>query len=156
MILSLERFTTPTPLKFPKGRNRRPAVDPAEAASGLDSALMDLVKLRVVQILGCKRCMQEYVKELKAICETDGRLGLLKTWRKETAFSLREKAALNLAEAVTCNPISSIPEGAIYAASPFFTEEQLILFVLEIVAVNDLHYLKSFQHDDMTSRPPHG
>lgn len=155
MILSLEKFTTSAPPKVPKRRNGRTCVDSATDDIHLDPGLMRLVRLRVVQIVGCKSCMHEYSTELKLNGETDRRVRLLKHWRRETAFSLREKAALNLAEAVACNPISSIPQGAIYAASPFFTEEQLILFVLEIVAVSDWHYLKTFQHDHMTSRPPH-
>jgi alkylhydroperoxidase family enzyme len=116
---------------------------------------MALVRLRMAQILGCKCCVHEYSNKLKALGEMDRRLRLLQNWRKETVFGLREKAALNLAEAVTCHPIGSIPPGAISAARPFFTEEQMLLFILEIVAVNDRHYLKSFHHDNMTSRPPH-
>jgi len=154
MILSLEKFTTSAPPKVPKRRKGRTRIDSTTSDIHFDTALMDLVRLRVVQILGCKSCMHEYSTELNAKGETHRRLRLLNNWRREAAFSVREKAALNLAEAVTCNPISSIPQGAIYAASPFFTEEQLILFVLEIVAVNDWHYLKSFQHDNMTSRLP--
>jgi len=155
MILSLEKFTTSAPPKVPKRRKGRIRIDSTTADIHLDAGLMNLARLRVVQLLGCKSCMDEYSTELKARGETHSRLRLLNNWRREAAFSLREKAALNLAEAVTCNPISSIPQGAIYAACQFFTEEQLILFVLEIVAVNDWHYLQTFQHDNMTSRPPH-
>ena len=155
MILSLEKFTTSAPPKVTKRKKGRTRIDSTTADIHLDTGLMDIVRLRVVQILGCKSCVREYATELAAKGETRRRMRLLNNWRRETAFSLREKAALNLAEAVTCNPISSIPQGAIYAASPFFTEEQLILFVLEIVAINDWHYLKTFQHGNMTSRPPH-
>jgi alkylhydroperoxidase family enzyme len=155
MILSLKKFTTSAPPKVPKRKKGRIRIDSTTADIHLGTGLMNLARLRVVQILGCKSCVREYATELAAKGETRRRMRLLNNWRRETVFSLREKAALNLAEAVTCNPISSIPPGAIYAASPFFTEEQLILFVLEIVAVNDWHYLKSFQHDTMTSRPPH-
>jgi len=155
MIFSLEKFTTSTPPKVPKRKTRVPKFDSALADVHLDTGLMDLVRLRVAQILDCKRCIREHSIELKAKGETDRRLRLLKSWRRETAFSLREKAALNLAEAVTCNPISSIPRAAIHAASIFFTEEQMIFFVLEIVAINDWHYLKSFRDAPMTGRPPH-
>ena len=155
MILSLEKLTTSAPAKVPKRISKKTKVDPAIPDSRLDKGLMDLARLRVVQILSCKRCMREYTAILKATGETDQRLRLLESWREETVFSLREKAALNLAEAVTCNPIGSMPRAAIYPARVFFSEEQLILFVLEIVALIDWHYLKSFQHDNMTSRPPH-
>jgi alkylhydroperoxidase family enzyme len=155
MILSLEKFTTSVPPKAPKRKKGRSRIDSTTPDIHLNAGLMDLVRLRVVQILCCKSCMHAYATALAAKGETQRNMRLLNNWRIEAAFSLREKAALNLAEAVTCNPISSIPPGAIYAASPFFTEEQLILFVLEIVAINDWHYLKTFQNDAMTSRLRH-
>jgi alkylhydroperoxidase family enzyme len=154
MILSLEKSTTSAQAKFPKKRKTGTKLDPAKADIHLGDDLMDLVRLRVVQILGCKRCMREYSDILKGKGETDQRLRLLERWRRESAFTPREKAALNLAEAVTGNPFTSIPREAIYPARIFFTEEQMIFFVLDIVAIHDRHYLKSFQHD-MTRRPPH-
>jgi AhpD family alkylhydroperoxidase len=155
MILSLEKFTTSAYATVSKERRTRTKLDPARANTRMGNGLMDLVRLRVVQILGCKRCIRGYSALLKRKGETDQRLRLLESWRKESAFTLREKAALNLAEAVACNPFSSIPREAIYPARAFFTEEQMIFFVLDIVAIHDRHYLKSFQHDDRTRRPPH-
>jgi AhpD family alkylhydroperoxidase len=155
MIFSLQQFTTSAPAKAPKRRQRRTKLDSALADIHLDSELTNLVMLRVSQIHGCKHCMREYTKKLKAKGATVRRLRLLKGWRQEAAFSLREKAALNLAEAVTCNPISSVPSMAIHVASVFFTEEELLLFILDIVAVNDWHYLRGFQHDTMTNRRYH-
>jgi len=121
----------------------------------LDPGLLDLLRLRVAQIHGCKSCMHEYTTKLQARGETAQRLRLLKHWRSETAFNLREKVALNLAEAITRNSVSALPSKAIQAASFFFTEEEMILLALDIVAANDNYYLKSFHHGNMTGRPPH-
>ena len=155
MIFSLDQLKTSIPPKVPRRKTRVHKFDPALADVYLDTGLMDLVRLRVAQILGCQSSIREHATALKTKGETDRRLRLLKSWRRETAFSLREKAALNLAEAVTCTPISSIPREAIHAANFFFTEEQMILFVLEIVAITDWHYLQSFQDDNEKGRPPH-
>jgi AhpD family alkylhydroperoxidase len=155
MILSLEKFATSAQPMVSERRNAGTKLDPARADILLGSGLMDLVRLRVVQILGCKRCIREYSEILKRDGETDQRLRLLESWRKESAFTLREKAALNLAEAVTKHPFSSIPASAIHPARVFFTDEQMIFLVLDIVAIHDRHYLKGFQHEDMTRRPPH-
>lgn len=155
MILSLEKFATSVQPTVSKRRNTETKPDPARADILLGNGLMGLVRLRVVQILGCKRCTREYSEILKREGETDQRLRLLESWRKESAFTLREKAALNLAEAVTKHPFSSIPPKAIHPARVFFTDEQMIFLVLDIVAIHDRHYLKGFQHDDMKRRPPH-
>jgi alkylhydroperoxidase family enzyme len=155
MIFSLKKVTTPASAKVSKNRKNRTKCDAATADIRLDSGLISLARLRVVQILDCKRCMREYVALLKKSGETDQRLRLLESWRRVSAFTLREKSALNLAEAVTCNPFSSIPRRAIHPASILFTEEQMIFLALDIVAINDRHYLGSFRHGDMTRRPPH-
>ena len=155
MILRLEKFTTTPPTKVRKTGKRRTKRGSALADLNMEAELTDLVGLRVAQILGCKFCLHEYATRLKASGETDRRLRLLKNWRAETAFSLREKAALNLAEAVTCNPMNAVPGMAIQAARVFFNEEEVLLFILNIVTINDWHYLNSFQNGNMTRRPPH-
>ena len=154
MILTLEKFATSAQPTISKRRKTGTKPDPTRADILLGSGLMDLVRLRVVQILGCKRCMREHSAKLEERGETHQRLRLLESWRKESVFTLREKAVLNLAEAVTCNPFSTIPREAIYPARIFLTEEQMIFLVLGIVAIHDRHYLKTFRHD-MTRRPPH-
>ena len=155
MILSLEKFATSAQPTVSKKRKAGTKFEPARADILLGNGLMDLVRLRVVQILGCKRCIREYSAILKREGEADQRLRLLETWRRASVFTLREKAALNLAEAVTKHPFSSIPPKAIYPARVFFTDEQMIFLVLDIVAIHDRHYLKGFLHDDMKRRPPH-
>ena len=155
MILSLEKFATSAQPTVSKRSKTGTNPDPTRADILLGNGLMDLVRLRVAQVLGCKRCMREYSATLKREGETDRRLRLLEGWRRETVFTLREKAALNLAEAVTKHPFTSIPPKAVYPARVFFTDEQMIFLVLDIVAIHDRHYLKGFLHDDMKRRPPH-
>jgi AhpD family alkylhydroperoxidase len=112
-----------------------------EAPVDLDESLLDLVRLRVVQIHDCPSCMQEHTRELKARGETDLRLRHLKNWRNEAVFSDREEAALNLAEAMTYQPIDSVPTEDLHVARLFFNESEMICLTLVILAVNDWHYL---------------
>jgi AhpD family alkylhydroperoxidase len=112
-----------------------------EAPLDLDEGLLDLVRLRVVQIHDCPSCMEEHTKELKARGETDLRLRLLKNWRNQAVFSDREEAALNLAEAMTYQPIDSVPTEDLHVARLFFNESEMICLTLAILAVNDWHYL---------------
>jgi alkylhydroperoxidase family enzyme len=125
----------------PTGRKRKPARDRTEADVYLDPRLEDLVRLRVVQIHGCKWGVQEQKTKLKVQGETYQRLHQLENWRTEGIFSDRERAALNLAEAITHDPISAIPDVVFHAACAIFSESEVICLILVILAVNDWHYL---------------
>ena len=128
-----------------------------EAPLDLNESLLDLVRLRIVQIHKCRSCMEEHTKELKAHGETDLRIRLLKNWRNQAVFSDREEAALNLAEAMTYQPIDSVPTEDLHIARLFFNESEMICLTLAILAVNDWHYLnlKSASNGSKTKRPPH-
>ena len=117
--------------------------DPASSGLCLNPGLEDLVRLRVAQIHKCKWSMHEQSKKLRARGERSFRLGLLKEWRTQMIFSDREKAALNLAEAITRFSIGAIPDHVIRVACLIFSEGEMICLVLSILAINDWHYLGS-------------
>ena len=121
----------------------------------LDPGLLDLVRLRVFQLHGCQWHVHEQGQKLKARSDTSRRLRLLKDWRRQEIFNDREIAALNLAEAVTRNPIDDVPDMDIYAACLFFNESEMICLTLAILAVNDWHYLYGAKRGAKTRRPPH-
>ena len=121
------------------------ATDAARTGMDLNPGLLDLVGLRVAQIHDCEWSVQEQVKKLKAKGETSRRMRLLKDWRSEMIFSDREKAALNLAEALTCNPIDSVPREAIHVARLLFDKTAMTLLTMAILAMNDWHYLGDSQ-----------
>ena len=130
-----------TPTLMHQTMTQRKRTPEWEAPTDLEESLLDLVRLRVVQIHGCRPCMEEHTKELKARGETDARLRLLGNWRNQAVFSDREEAALNLAEAMTHQPIDSVPTEDLHVARLFFNEGEMICLTLAILAVNDWHYL---------------
>ena len=85
------------------------ALETAVKATGLESNLLDLVKLRVSQINGCAFCIDMHSKDLRAEGESEERLYLLDAWRETDFYSDRERAALAWAEAVTLIPIRMSP-----------------------------------------------
>src|ERR671926_421847 len=50
--------------------------------SGLESSLLELVKLRASQINGCAYCIDMHWKDARARGETEQRLYLLNAWRE--------------------------------------------------------------------------
>ena len=146
-IGSLEDLTALTSIKAHKKKRTESNLNITDIH--LDPRLEDLVRLRVAQIHGCKWSTQAQTRILKAEGETARRLRLLKDWRRQTIFCPREKAALNLAEALTRNPINTVPDEAIHVARVFFDKTATICLTLVILAANDWHYLND------SSTPPH-
>jgi alkylhydroperoxidase family enzyme len=142
MILTLEKRTTLVPAPVPKGTKKRTADDTARNDRDLVPGLLDLVRLRVAQLHGCEWSVQEQTQRLKSKGEGIYRLRALEDWRRKPIFSLREMAALNLAEALTCNPFNTAPDEAVHVARVFFGKPAMVRLTVVILAVNDWHNLR--------------
>jgi AhpD family alkylhydroperoxidase len=72
------------------------------ANSGLPSALIDLVYLRVSQINGCAYCVDTHSRDLMKKEVPPSKLALATVWREAgSVFSDQERAALTWAESLT-------------------------------------------------------
>src|SRR5262245_35717383 len=69
--------------------------------SGLDHALVDLVKIRASQINGCAYCLVMHTNDARKRGESDERMHLLNAWHEAPVFTARERAALAWTDAVT-------------------------------------------------------
>ena len=142
MILTLEKRIALVPVTVPKGTKKRTTSNAAQNDRDLDPGLLDLVRLRVAQLHGCEWSVQEHTQRLKLNGERVCRLRALEDWRRQTIFSLREMAALNLAEALTYNPINAVPDEAVRVARVFFGKPAMVHLSAVILAVNDWHHLQ--------------
>ena len=112
------------------------ALETAVKATGLESNLLDLVKLRVSQINGCAFCIDMHSKDLRAEGESEERLYLLDAWRETDFYSDRERAALAWAEAVTLISHSHVPDDVYEQARQQFTDDELAKLTLAVVSIN--------------------
>ena len=62
--------------------------------SGLETGLLDLVRLRVSQINGCAFCLSMHTRDLLKLGERIDRIAVLPAWRETDWFTDRERAAL--------------------------------------------------------------
>ena len=89
--------------------------------AGMDTQLLELIKLRASQINGCAFCVQYHILEGEKLGVPADKLNLVVVWREAPQFSQRERAALAWTEALTL-----LSEGvcdAVYAeASAEFSE----------------------------------
>jgi AhpD family alkylhydroperoxidase len=105
--------------------------------SGLEHKLLELVKMRASQMNGCAYCLDMHSKDARAAGETEQRLYLLNAWREAAhLYNERERAALELTEAVTRLEKGQVSDEAYDAARAQFKDAELVQLVLAITAIN--------------------
>ena len=104
--------------------------------SGLTDALVHMVKLRASQMNGCAYCIDMHWKDARAEGEREDRLYSLDAWRESPLYSDRERAALELCEAITLVADSHVPDDVWDAAVAEFEPRDLAHLVFAITAIN--------------------
>jgi AhpD family alkylhydroperoxidase len=110
-------------------------------ASGLEHALLDLVKIRASQINGCAFCLDMHTKDARAAGETEQRLHLVAAWRDTSLYTERERAALAWTEAVTLVAEDHVPDDVYAEVSARFTEEEIVALTFAVVSINSFNRL---------------
>jgi AhpD family alkylhydroperoxidase len=111
------------------------AVGQAQDA-GLAPSLRELVRLRASQLNGCAYCVDMHAKDARAAGDEDRRLDALAVWREAPFFSDTERAALDLAEAITLCAEGHVPAPTWETAARQFGPGELAALVCLVVAVN--------------------
>jgi AhpD family alkylhydroperoxidase len=124
---------------------------------GLESSLLELVKMRASQINGCAYCLDMHSKDARAAGETEQRLYTLDAWREAPFYTERERAALDWTEAVTRVADSHVPDAVYDRVKQHFNGRELIDLTLAVVAINAWNRLAiSSRAEAGTYRPkPH-
>ena len=105
--------------------------------SGLEPALLELVKMRASQLNGCAYCIDMHTKDARAAGETEQRLYLLDAWREaEHLYSERERAALAWTEALTLVTEGHCPDPVYEQAHAKFSDVEMAQLTLAIIAIN--------------------
>jgi AhpD family alkylhydroperoxidase len=103
---------------------------------GLETELLDLVKMRASQINGCAFCLDMHSKDARAAGETEQRLYVLSGWREAPFYSERERAALAWTEALTLIADGHAPDDIYQQVRRQFSDKELVDLSLAIVAIN--------------------
>jgi AhpD family alkylhydroperoxidase len=104
--------------------------------AGLDSKLLDLVRMRASQINGCAYCLDMHSKDARANGDTEQRLYGLNAWRETPYYSERERAALEWTEALTLVAETHAPDDVYERVREQFSEDELAHLTLAVVAIN--------------------
>jgi len=107
---------------------------------GLETSLLELVKIRASQLNGCAFCLDMHTQDARALGETEQRIYALSAWRETPFFTDRERAALAWAEAVT-RIGEGVPDALFEEARRHFTEKELADLTWGVVVINSWNRL---------------
>jgi len=114
--------------------------DYSQAAEGLGVSreTLELVHLRASQINGCSVCVQLHSTALKKEGASDERVYAVAAWRDAPYFSDAERAALELAEAVTrvADRGDPVSDDVWAELTRHFDEQGVTALLIAITAVN--------------------
>src|SRR5512146_121393 len=120
--------------------------------SGLEPALLELVRIRASQLNGCAYCLDMHTKDARAAGESEQRLYVLSAWREAPFYSERERAALAWTEAVTRISDGPIPDEIFRSTREHFEEKELVDLTMAIIAINGWNRLAiAFQGEEVGS-----
>lgn len=110
----------------------------AMANSSVSHQIHAMVHLRASQINGCSVCVDLHAAELKKLGDTDRRIFAVSAWRETSWFTAPERAALDLAEAVTrlSDRADPVPDAVWDEAKAHYDEAALGALILSIANVN--------------------
>ena len=103
---------------------------------GLETPLLELVRMRASQMNGCAYCLDMHSKDARAAGETEQRLYALNAWRETPFFTDRERAALEWTESVTRVAETHVPDEVFERVRKHFTEPELINLTVAVATIN--------------------
>ena len=109
----------------------------AADAAGIDPLFRELVVLRASQINGCAVCVRAHTDKAVAAGATSDWLTQLTVWHESGIFSERERAALELAEALTLITREGVPDELYDRVGSVLTEAEFIAVSWLVIAINN-------------------
>ena len=102
----------------------------------LDPVLTELIDVRASQINGCAFCLDMHWKDAREQGESEERLYALSAWRESKLYDERERAALELTEAVTRIADTQVPDEVWDQARGQFDGDELAQVLFAITTIN--------------------
>jgi AhpD family alkylhydroperoxidase len=107
-----------------------------DGAVELDSSLRDLVSLRASILNGCAYCVDMHTLDARHRGESEQRLYAVAAWHEAPFFTERERAALELTDAVTRVADTHVPRDVYDRTREHFDEAELGQLIWAIVVIN--------------------
>jgi AhpD family alkylhydroperoxidase len=112
------------------------ALEAATRKVSLEAPLLELVRARASQLNGCAYCVDMHARDARKGGESEQRLYALPVWRETPFFTARERAALELTEAVTRLTDGEVGDEVFGRAAAQFNEVELAELIWAIAVIN--------------------
>jgi len=112
------------------------ALDAAAHETLLESGLLHLVRARASQLNGCAYCVDTHARDALAEGDDARRVFALPVWRDTPFFTPRERAALELIEAMTRLTEAPVSDETFARASEHFTDVELAELFWAVTVIN--------------------
>lgn len=107
------------------------------SAKDIDPIIGELIKIRASQINRCAFCLDMHVADARKLGETEQRLALIAAWDEAgTLFTDKERAALELTEAITELHHGHVSDEVYLKAAAVFAEKELAQVIGMAVTIN--------------------
>lgn len=111
-------------------------VSQALATAGISQGFAHLLRLRASQINQCAYCIKVHTRDALASGEAAERATVLPAWRETGYFSEKERAALELVEAITLISKDQVPDATYERAAAVLTKNEIVAIEWLAVAIN--------------------
>jgi AhpD family alkylhydroperoxidase len=118
----------------------------AYAQNTVDSALLELIKLRASMLNGCSFCVDLHSKDALKAGESSQRLFAVSVWPESPFFTPEERAALALTDAVTKIGEAGVPDDVWDAAREFWSDKEVADIVMAIIMINAFNRIAISTH----------
>lgn len=129
------------------------AAQEAARAAGLDDQLVELVNLRISQVNGCAYCLHVHTRKAIEAGLDDQRRGLVAAWRDADIYTDQERAALDLAEAVTTLPDLEDRDATQMLSYTYLTDEQYSAVQWLAITMNVTNRISILSHHPVRRSP---
>lgn len=106
------------------------------SSSGITEGFAHLLRLRASQLNGCAFCIRMHSRDAVSCGEASDRISVLPAWRETGYFTVKERTALALLEAVTLIADGQIPESIYQQAVEVLSPEEVAAVEWVAVMIN--------------------
>lgn len=108
----------------------------ALANAGIAESFAHLLRLRASQINQCAFCVRQHTRDALASGESSDRVAVLAAWKETEYFNSKERAALELVEAITLISDGQLPDAIYEQAATHLTPAEIAAIEWLAVVIN--------------------
>lgn len=108
----------------------------AVASAGLSDGFAHLLRLRASQLNQCAYCVRLHTRDALASGESNDRVSVLPAWRETGYFDDKERASLELMEAITLISDGQVPDAVYEQAAAKLSKDEITAVEWLAVVIN--------------------